>query len=266
MAAERGTQLQVHAVVLRVLGQHRVGTQEAGLARAAGLHAGVLEHRIAGDVGVQYRVVQMRRITDAEAVLDHAQAGAGTQFDQVAVVPGQIGVAGHAGEYQLQRHLDLHAIVHAQHHAFIGEGGVEAGEYFIAALVAAAEEAHGVLASGQCGRQRFQLHAGRQALHVAQRVVEAAIDEHQARCRDVLQRGSIQQRRGQRCGREAATLQLAQRGVLPGFAACAGQAVAQHAVEHFAARIAAAEGLGHGIEQGAHQTAASGTTRSFRKS
>lgn len=266
VAAECCAQFQVDAVVLRVAGQHRVGTQEAGLARAAGLHAGVLEHGIAGYMGVQHGVVQVRRIADAEAVLDHAQAGAGTQFDQVAVVPGQVGIAGDAGEHQLQRRFHLHAFVHAQHHAFIGQRGIQASEDLFAALVAAAKETHGVFAGGQCGRQRLQLHAVRQDLHVAQRGIQAAVDEHQARCRDVLQQRGVQRRALQRCRRERTAFQLAQRGVLPGFVARGRQAVTQGRVQHFAARVAAAEGLGHGVEQGAHQTAASRTTRSLRKS
>ncbi len=181
-------------------------------------------------------------------------------------MPGQVGLARHTGEYQLQRRFDLHAFVNAQHHAFIGQCGVEAGEDLLAALVAAAKETHGVFAGSQCGRQRLQLHAGRQGLHVAQRGIEAAVDEHQARRRDVVQQRGVQRRALQRCRSKRTAFQLAQRGVLPGFIACGRQAVAQGRIQHFAARIAAAEGLGHRVEQGAHQTAASGTTRSFRKS
>ncbi len=199
-------------------------------------------------------------------MLDHAQAGAGTQFDQVAVMPGQVGVTGDAGEHQLQRHVDLHAFIHAQHHAFIGQRSIQAGEDLLAALVAAAKETHGVFASGQCGRQRLQLHAGRQGLHVAQCGIQPAVDEHQARRWDVVQQGGVQRRALQRCRSERTAFQLPQRGVLPGFVAGGRQAIAQGRIQHFAARIAAAEGLGHRIKQGAHQTAASGTTRSFRKS
>ena len=59
--------------------------------------------------------------------------------------------------------------------------------------------------------------------------------------------------------REAAPLQLAQRGVLPAFRALR-QAVAQDIVEQGAAHCIALEATGQRVEQGAHQ-AASGVSR-----
>jgi hypothetical protein len=103
MPAQGGAQFQVDAAVPRVAGQHGVGAQERGGARAVGLHAGMRKHGILGQVDVHQGVVQMRGIAGMQVMLDHAQRSTGTQFDQVAVVPGQVGVAGRADEDQLQR-------------------------------------------------------------------------------------------------------------------------------------------------------------------
>jgi hypothetical protein len=160
---------------------------------------------------------------------------------------------------------DLHAVVHADQHAFVGEGGVEAGEHFLAALEAAAKEAQRLVTGVERRGERLHLHAGRQCRQVAQRLGRAAVDEHQAWRGDVGQQGGVHRRRRQRCRAEAAAFQLAQRGVFPGFGTRAGQAGLQGGIQFSATGVAAVEASGEGIEQSAHQTAASGTTRSFRK-
>lgn len=207
----------------------------------------------------------MRCIAHMQVVLDYAERGVGTQFDQMAVVPGQVMLAGNADEHQLQRQRHLDARVHAHQRAFVGQRGIQTREDFIDALEAAAKQLLRRRIASQCGRQRLHLHACWKFGQIAQRIRRTAIDEHQARGGDLIQHRGIDQRRHQRCGLEAAAFQLAQRGVFPGFGTRAGQAGLQGRVEFGAPCSVAAKPAGKGFQQGTHQAAASGTTRSFRK-
>lgn len=207
----------------------------------------------------------MRGIADMQVMLDHVQRSAGTQFDQVAVMPGQVVLAGYADKDQLQRNIDLRTFLHAHQHAFVGKRGIDAGEDFIAAFETATEQLLRVIAGSQRGGQGLQLHAVGQCGQVAQCVRRAPVDEHQPWRGDIVQHGGIDQRRYQGRSLKTAPLQLPQRGVFPGFGARAGQAGLQRGIEFGTPYIVAAETACEGFQQGAHQAAASGTTRSLRK-
>lgn len=107
------------------------------------------QHRILGQMHMHQAVVQMCGIADMQVVLDHVQRRAGAQFDQVAVVPGQVVLAGHADEDQMQRRLDLRAFLYAHQHAFVGKCGIEARKDLIAAFETAAEQLLRLVACGQ---------------------------------------------------------------------------------------------------------------------
>ena len=126
---------------------------------------------------------------------------------------------------------DLHAGLHAQDHAFVGQGGVGAGEGLAALVVAAQDEVDVArLASSQRARQRFKRHSFRQAGQVAVRGHVAAVDEDQPRRRDAGQHAGVDRRRHGVGRGECAAFERAQRGVLPRFLARAGQAVGEQRV------------------------------------
>ena len=162
----------------------------------------------------------------------------------------------------MDRCFHHYAFIDAQHRAFARQGGVEAGEDFVATLEAAAKEGRVARIATQRFGQRQQRHALRQSAGVRQFAGQHAVDEDQARRGDVRQqRGFDDRYRG--VGAKRAPLQRTQRGVLPRFGARAGQAVAQRVGQCGAARGVACETCGEGVEQGAHQAVASGAMRSL---
>ncbi len=136
---QAGTQFQVHALVARVARQHRVGAQQRRRMCAAGLHARVRQRCALCQMHVHHAVLQMGGVADMQVMLDYLQRSAGTQFDQMAVMPRQILLAGHADEHQMQWQLDLRAGMHAHQHAFVGKRGIQARKDLVAAVEAAAQ-------------------------------------------------------------------------------------------------------------------------------
>ena len=224
MAAQCCTQFQVDTAVFGIAGQHRVGAQQRSGARAVGLYAGMRQHRVLGDVDVDEGVVQVRAVASLQVVLDQAEHGATAQLDKVTVMPGVVAGIRRADKHQMQRGFADDAVGDLHQHAFIGECGIELGEHFFGALEATAKEAQRLGLFGLHGRQGAHLHTGIQRRQIAQRSAVATVDEDQTRRRDVSQQRGIDVRGLQRRGCEAAALQLAQRGVLPGLVACGGQA------------------------------------------
>src|SRR5690606_9945986 len=159
------------------------------------------------------------------------------------------------------------------HGTVLGEGGIGAGEDLVAALVAAQQEV-GVawLAALQYLRQRFDAGAGRQAGQFAAGGIEAAVGEYQARGGDARDHGRVERRRRGVGGREAAALERAQRGVLPGLLARARQAVGQQRLQRGAAagaqflrlrRAQGIEALAERFQQRGHYATCSGAIRSL---
>ena len=251
VAGEPGAEFEVDPLVGCVAGEHGVGAQEGGGAAGIVLQAHVVQPRPRGHVHVRQSVGEVRMRAHGEVVLDQGEARAATDFDEVAQVPGGIGRLRRADQHQVDRSPGIDVVVDPQDRAIVGQRRVEAGEGLVGAGVAALQEigvARARFAQGAGDRQ--QLDAGRQPGQVAGGVVETAVDEHQPRRGDRGQHGRVQRDRFGR--REAAAFERAQRGVLPGLGARAGQAVAQHIVERRAAGRVADEARGQRVEQDAH--------------
>ena len=273
VARQRRAQFQVEALVGRLACQHRVGAGQAGGAggvvldpRVAHLHAlaGVQLQHLGGQVGV---------VAGCQPVFDDVQGRVVAQLDQVAQVPGAFAVLRHRHRDQMQRQWRPHAFSHPDHGAFLGQGRIDTGKGLVAARVMAQQEV-GLprLAAGQQPGQRLHVHARRQAGQVAGTIVVAAVDEHQARDRDVGQQGRVAGRRGRVGGREGTPFQRAQRGVLPGLLARPGQAVGEQGGQRLAASVAQLQGVrieqrrvavAERVQQRAHRALACGATRSL---
>ncbi len=142
-------EFQVHATVLAVARQHRIGAQQRGRALAVGLDAGVRQACILGQVHVAQRIDEMGVAVDGQVVLDHRQRRTGAQFDQVAQVPGAVRAIGGPDEDQMQRLVAAYARLGAQQHAFSRKSRVEAREHFVRTLEAALQEACRIAALSQ---------------------------------------------------------------------------------------------------------------------
>ena len=251
VAGKSGAEFEVDTLVGGVAGQHGVGAQEGAGAGGIVLQAHVVQPRTRGHVHVRQGVGEVRMHARGQLVLDQGEARAAADLDEVAQVPGGIGRLRRADQHQVDRSPGIDVVVDSQDRAVVGQRRVEAGEGFVGARVAALQEvgvARARFAQGAGDRQ--QLDAGRQPGQVAGGGVETAIDEHQPRRGDRGQHGRVQRDRVGR--REAAAFERAQRGVLPGLAARAGQAVAQHVIKRRAAGRVAGETRGQRVEQGAH--------------
>ena len=90
---------------------------------------------------VDQHVAQVGVVAAAQVVLDHGGFRAAAQFDEVAHVAGGIAVARRgADEHQVQRLGQAGVLGHAQDRAVMGERGIEPGEDFVGAGVAALHE------------------------------------------------------------------------------------------------------------------------------
>ena len=207
-------------MVLRVARKHGIGALDQGRTRRFFLAAQVAQQRAGRQVHLDQLVAQVGVVSVVHVVLDDRGLGTLAQLDQMAQVAGDIGLRRGSDEHDVQRRGQAHVFAQAQDHAVGGQGGVEPGEHFIAMAVAAAHEVGGArIAVGQDLGQALQARAGGQAGRVRMRVVEAAVDEHQPRCGDAFEDRGVERARGlRRHGREAAPVERAQRGVLPGFA------------------------------------------------
>lgn len=224
---------------------------------------------------VAHVVDQAAVFAERDVVLDQMQRGLVAQVDEVAQMRRRFRRPSGGDEGQVQRRVCAGVVVHPYHRALLGERRVGHGEDFVAAGVAALQEVRVArFALQQHLRQRLRIDAARQRGDIAVRGIEAAIDEDQSRgrnCRQGLGDGRRVDGRSRR-RRECASLQRAQRRVFPGFAARAGQAVAQCGGQRCATMRAEARGLalckavegrGERIEQGAHRATVSGATRSL---
>ncbi|OHE87190.1 MAG: hypothetical protein A2579_04765 [Lysobacterales bacterium RIFOXYD1_FULL_69_11] len=269
---QRRAQLQVQPPVVGLGRQHRVGTGERGGPGRVVLHARMQQRCAAGDVHVRKRVAEVAVRAVGEVVFDQRQPGTFAQIDEVAQMPGQVGIGSGTDDDEMQRRLDPGAGIDADHEALVGQRGIDACEHLVAALEAAREEV-GIARFGglQHRRQRLHVDAAGQPGQIAVRAVETAIDEDHARCGDVREQSGIEGGRGGGRRGERAALQRAQRGVLPRFDAGVRQAGVDRGLQRGTAALAQPGGVARGqrleragerVEQGAH-TDASGATRSF---
>ena len=68
-------------------------------------------------------VAEMRVVAGGQVVFNHRRGRAAAQFDELAQVPGLVGIGGSTDEHQVQRLRHLHAVVDPQHRAFAGQRG-----------------------------------------------------------------------------------------------------------------------------------------------
>ena len=128
------------------------------------LHAHMLQARTGGHVHMAQAVGQVGMLAGGDVVFDDGRFRTAPQFDEVAQVPGLVGCGGCAHEHQVQGLGQARVLRQPQHRALIGKGGVEAGERFVGARVAALHEVGGAWV-GVCQRirQRHQGNGGGQA-------------------------------------------------------------------------------------------------------
>ena len=148
------------------------------------LHAHVGQARVRGEMDVGECCWRDGRVFRAgKVMLDQGQFGAVAQARSggANARPGRAPPAsrrrpGGSGASRARAGLG------AQHDAFVGQRGIEAGEDFVGAVEAAGQEVHFArVAVREQLRQRLQRDALRQAGQVAMRGIEATIDEDQAR-------------------------------------------------------------------------------------
>ena len=221
------------------------------------------EPRALAQVHVADMVGQAAVFAEREVVLDQCQRCIVAQVDEVAQVHAGIAGRRRSDEHQVQGGRGV--AVGADDHAFLRQRGIGHREHVVGTGIATLQDI-GIArrAFAEDARQRQYLEPFGQAVEQAAGVVEAAIDEDHARRRDGFKHDC--QRIGidtwsRRSRDETAALQRPQRGVLPGFAARAGQAVMQRTVQRIAAALAEAGGVARGerlerggerIEQGTH--------------
>ncbi len=264
MPRQRAAEFQVQALVAGIAREHRVGAGDHGGARGFVLYPVVVEHGALRQVHVGQHVAEVGVFAGAQVVFDDRRLGAAAQLHQVAGVDGEVAVVGGTYEHQVQRPVQARVLLQPQHHALPGQRRVEAREHLVLRRVAALHEVAGArIRIGQCLGQGLQPYRRRQRGEVGVQRVEAAVDEHHPRGRDAFEQRGIDHRHGCRYRGEAATLQRPQRGVLPGLAARQRQAVAQGRVQRLTAPAGVVpETRRQRVEQGSHQAAASGVTRS----
>ena len=196
----------------------------------------------------------MRVHRAGQVVFDHRGRCAASELDQVAGMPGDVASGAGPGEHEVDRRSGMDAVCDPQHGAFARQRGIETREDLVGAVEPLCEEVRFTLAALRNQiRKRAQFDAFAETGEVRERCVEASVDEDQAR-RGHMRDCSGADRLGIGVCCESAAFERAQRGVFPGFAARAGEAVAQDGIKRGTACGVAFESGCKRVEQGSHAT------------